>query len=248
VQDVLKEVYPNLINAIFAKVTAIKITEKDKDQAKMDKLQQIIDILNEGKDDDDQFKKLAAPALYKSQSKEKKIESTITTNNNKLKAIVNKTTKKETISDSLHTDSITKTKAVDTSTVKNTENNTPVTNSSDNTVSNNTTIAAATNANTNTKTTVAANTNSTAITSTTNTANTGVKKYYIINGSYKTEADAQAAVTKLKAQGYNAEIPGKNSYGDFRVSYNSYADKAEAQKELEQIKGKIQADAWLLEQ
>ena len=72
-------------------------------------------------------------------------------------------------------------------------------------------------------------------------------RFYIIAGSFKSEGDAQAAVNKLKAQGYPSQMVNRNSYGNMRISYNNFAKKEDAQKELERIKSKLQPDAWILE-
>jgi len=71
-------------------------------------------------------------------------------------------------------------------------------------------------------------------------------KFFIIQGSYKTAEEATAAVNKLKAAGYAAEIVGLNQFGNTRVSYNSYSSRADAEKQLEVIR-KVQQDAWILE-
>jgi hypothetical protein len=72
-------------------------------------------------------------------------------------------------------------------------------------------------------------------------------RFYIIAGSFKSEEDAMAGVNKLKAQGYPSQMVNRNSYGNMRISYNSFAKKEDAQKELERIKSKLQPDAWILE-
>lgn len=73
------------------------------------------------------------------------------------------------------------------------------------------------------------------------------EKYYLIAGSYQTEALAQNAVDKLKAQGYsNAAVVGKNDYGSYRICYNSFDDKASATSELSKIKTNGISSVWLL--
>jgi hypothetical protein len=78
-------------------------------------------------------------------------------------------------------------------------------------------------------------------------SSTGGVRFYIIAGSYKQDEDSQAAVSRLKSQGYPSQMVNKNAYGNMRVSYNSFEKKEEAQKELERIRKKLQPDAWILE-
>lgn len=224
-QEILKKTYPYVIAGNLTKANAIKISEKDDDLVKIEKLGQIISYLQDNCIVDSLFKKTAQPALYKSLSKKKKNESTLATFKAKLKTINEARIKQEQLKftvDSLRADSIAKAiQAADT--LKKV-----VTSASDSTTSKNITSA-----------TTPANGENTAV--------SGDKKYYIIAGSYKTQGEAQVAVSKLKASGYASEIVGANAYGNLRICYSGFNDKTEALKELEKIKGKVQADAWLLE-
>lgn len=235
VQDVLKETYANLIADYISKATAIKVSDKDSLQVKHDKIIEIIGYLNDANATDSIFKKLAKPDLYKSLSKKKKVESTLSKYNKTLKSVDDAIAKRNA-------------PAVTADTAK-TDNSTVVmpNDTASNATSANTNTAQETNA-TNTNSSNVANTSSANVTNNTATGNSGEKKFYIIAGSYKSEADAQTAVNSLKALGYNAaEIVGQNAYGNFRICYSSFASKVDAQTELEKIKSSVQADAWILE-
>lgn len=223
VQEILKETYPNLIADYLSKATAVKINDKDSLMVKYEKLEQIIGFLNEAVVTDSLFKKMAKPDLYKSLSKKKKIESTLTTYNKKLKVVNGILAKQDTLGvagDTAKTEVTNNVQHTDTTSNTNDVNTSPVTN----------------NTNVSTTTTIA-----------TTNINTDEKKYYIIAGSYKSETDAQNAVNSLKALGYASEIVGQNAYGNYRISYSNFSNKDDAQKELEKIKNSVQADAWIFE-
>ena len=222
-QAILKETYPNVIAGNFTKANAVKISDKDNEKTKSEKLEKIIAILKDNCTVDSLFKKNAQPSLYKSLSKRKKVESTLATYNAKLKVINDARLKLERIkivADSLRSDSIAKVMEAADSLKR--------------AMAAHADSLAAKNAS-----------NSAGKVSTANAAS-GDKKYYIIAGSYKTQEDAQTAVNRLKTLGYASEIVGQNSYGNLRISYSGFNDKSDALKELEKIKG-VQADAWLFE-
>ncbi len=76
-------------------------------------------------------------------------------------------------------------------------------------------------------------------------ASTG-KKYYIVAGCFRDEANADRLVKELQDKGYDAEKFGK--IGPlFAVSYGSFPDKSSADTELATIKKNVQADAWIVE-
>ena len=71
--------------------------------------------------------------------------------------------------------------------------------------------------------------------------------YYIVGGSFQTEASAAKCVSNLKAQGFeNASSLEKNNKGNIRVYYESFAEKADALIRLEEIKRDYNESAWLL--
>jgi cell division septation protein DedD len=234
-QEVLKSCYPNLIADYLSKASAIKLSDKDSLNVKREKLEQIISYLNDGLIADSILKKLAEPGMYKSVSKKKKIESTMKNTTSKLKTIIDIIAKKEQeakANDTLAKDTVQQTQLQpQTQTQIQSQTQTPADNNNFNQPVNNTQV------NANTSETVA----------NTSTTPSGDKKYFIIAGSYKTEADAQVAVNNLKDMGYSSsEIVGQNAYGSFRICYSSFVSKDQATSELEKIR-QIQTDAWILE-
>jgi tetratricopeptide (TPR) repeat protein len=70
-------------------------------------------------------------------------------------------------------------------------------------------------------------------------------KYYLIAGSYKTEAQAQSEVDKLKAKGYPAEIVDKNKEGNIRISYYSYNNINDANAKMYKLKSNGITNVWV---
>ena len=74
-----------------------------------------------------------------------------------------------------------------------------------------------------------------------------LNSYYIIGGSFQTEASAEKCVNDLRNQGFeNASSLDKNNKGNIRVYYESFAEKADALIRLEVIKRDYNESAWLL--
>ena len=74
-----------------------------------------------------------------------------------------------------------------------------------------------------------------------------LKSYYIVGGSFQTEASAEKCLNGIKEQGFeNASTLDKNDKGYIRVYYESFADKAEAVVRLNEIKSQYNESAWLL--
>ena len=74
-----------------------------------------------------------------------------------------------------------------------------------------------------------------------------LKSYYIVGGSFQTEASAEKCLDGIKKQGFeNASTLDKNDKGYIRVYYESFADKAEAIVRLNEIKSQYNESAWLL--
>lgn len=74
-----------------------------------------------------------------------------------------------------------------------------------------------------------------------------LKSYYIIGGSFQTEASAEKCLKGIKAKGFeNASTLEKNDKGYIRVYYESFAEKADALVRLNEIKSKYDNSAWLL--
>jgi len=72
-----------------------------------------------------------------------------------------------------------------------------------------------------------------------------LKKYYIIAGSFKNEKYADAYLTKLKAEGYNAERLAERN-GMYAVSFNSFTDKKKAIAEYKFLTQEKGLQAWIL--
>jgi hypothetical protein len=80
------------------------------------------------------------------------------------------------------------------------------------------------------------------------TNNTGIKKFFIIAGSYPTEQQANDAVAELKRKEFpDAEVLGKNSAGSYRIAYKGYATNGEAAKDLIKIRQTVNSTAWIFE-
>lgn len=74
-----------------------------------------------------------------------------------------------------------------------------------------------------------------------------LKSYYIVGGSFQTEASAEKCLNGIKAKGFeNASTLEKNDKGYIRVYYESFAEKADALVRLNEIKSKYDNSAWLL--
>lgn len=74
-----------------------------------------------------------------------------------------------------------------------------------------------------------------------------LNSYYIIGGSFQTEASAEKCLNGIKAKGFeNASTLEKNEKGYIRVYYESFAEKADALVRLDEIKSKHDNSAWLL--
>lgn len=71
--------------------------------------------------------------------------------------------------------------------------------------------------------------------------------YYIVGGSFQTEASAEKCLNGIKNQGFeNASTLDKNEKGYIRVYYESFAEKADALIRLDVIKSDYNESAWLL--
>ena len=71
--------------------------------------------------------------------------------------------------------------------------------------------------------------------------------YYIVGGSFQTEASAEKCLNSIKKQGFeNASTLDKNDKGYIRVYYESFAEKSDALIRLDEIKSHYNESAWLL--
>ena len=74
-----------------------------------------------------------------------------------------------------------------------------------------------------------------------------LKSYYIVGGSFQTEASAEKCLNSIKKQGFeNASTLDKNDKGYIRVYYESFAEKSDALIRLDEIKSQYNESAWLL--
>ncbi|WP_299213096.1 SPOR domain-containing protein [uncultured Aquimarina sp.] len=73
-------------------------------------------------------------------------------------------------------------------------------------------------------------------------------KYHVVAGAYRIKANANKKVLKLKTKGFDARLIGVNKYGLHQVVYNSYENRLEALKALQNIKKQQDRRAWLLVQ
>lgn len=72
------------------------------------------------------------------------------------------------------------------------------------------------------------------------------KKYYIIGGSFQSEANASNLVAILRSRGYDAQHAGLSRKGLFAVAYFNTLDKDEALINLAMIRRDDNPSAWLL--
>ncbi len=72
------------------------------------------------------------------------------------------------------------------------------------------------------------------------------KNYHIIAGAFREPENASKKVKQLKAKGFNAKIIGVNKWNLTEVTYDSFASKIAALKNLRRIKRTVSSDAWLL--
>ncbi|MFD2563616.1 HU domain-containing protein [Aquimarina rubra] len=71
-------------------------------------------------------------------------------------------------------------------------------------------------------------------------------KYHVVAGAFRIKKNATKKVLKLKAKGFDARLIGVNKYGLHQVVYNSYENRLEALKALQNIKKQQDRRAWLL--
>lgn len=73
-----------------------------------------------------------------------------------------------------------------------------------------------------------------------------IKNYHVVAGAFRIEENAHTKVSQLQANGFEAELLGKNRYGLHQVSYASFATREEASEALLKIKQTEAPEAWLL--
>jgi cell division septation protein DedD/nucleoid DNA-binding protein len=74
---------------------------------------------------------------------------------------------------------------------------------------------------------------------------TSIGKYYIVAGSFRSGSNAEQYAADLRQKGFNSEvfITHDNLY---RVSFNSYSSRAQAEEELKHIRQTTEPQAWIL--
>jgi cell division protein FtsN len=72
------------------------------------------------------------------------------------------------------------------------------------------------------------------------------KNFHIVAGAFKFPENAERKLKQLKAEGFKAEIIGKNKWGLTQVTYSSHETRTEAYKNLKEIRHNASEDAWLL--
>ncbi len=71
-------------------------------------------------------------------------------------------------------------------------------------------------------------------------------RYFVIAGSFSSEANANNLVKELKNEGYNALIADTNKYGMYRVAFMSFNIRNIANQKLLTIRNDVNPEAWLL--
>lgn len=235
VQEIIKKAYPCVINKNNMKANAIKVAETEDDKTRLEKYQNIVAIYRENSRLDSLLNINVKPDVYKALSKKKRNDNLLSANLTKIDKVKGKLAAEKlrilreqdslAIIERMIQDSISNA-AKEAEELANAEQE---------------------KVKPKTKSDIAV-TKKPLVTEIPK-ASTGGKKYYIIAGSYGTMETAQAAVDKLKTEGFpNAEVVGLNSIGKYRISFSSYSTRAEAEKEIITIKEKTLPDAWIHEQ
>ena len=73
----------------------------------------------------------------------------------------------------------------------------------------------------------------------------GLKAYSVVVGSFSVKSNAESLVSRLRAQGYDAQLAYNSARDMYRVVASSYADKASAIQSRTRLRDTY-PDAWLL--
>lgn len=71
-------------------------------------------------------------------------------------------------------------------------------------------------------------------------------KYHLVAGAFRSEENALNRLQELKGKGFHPKYIGENKYGLHQVIYDSFEERQEALKALNQIRQNNNAAAWLL--
>lgn len=223
VQSLLQKAYPCMISKNIRNANAIKIGDKDAPTLVVEKVEKQLVFAKANSRADSILKLDVKEDVYKKLSKKRSIDKSIKTYNEKIataKANIVKQARLKFIKDSITADSIRMVEAEALALKMKLDS-----------------IAADS---------LALLNNTVVATPTATGPATG--KFYIIAGSYPSEAEAIENVEKLKRKGFpNARTVNRNSDGNLRICFNVYNTQAEAVRDLENIRGKYRKDAWVLE-
>jgi len=73
----------------------------------------------------------------------------------------------------------------------------------------------------------------------------GNVKYFVVAACFQNHDLAEKRARELREEGYHSDIPGQTKKGLHIVTYNGFADKAEAEAELSRIKKTVNKNSWL---
>ena len=73
----------------------------------------------------------------------------------------------------------------------------------------------------------------------------GLKAYSVIVGSFSVKANAEGLVSRLRSQGYDAQLAYNSARNMYRVVATTFADKASAVQSRSRLRNQF-PDAWLL--
>jgi len=73
----------------------------------------------------------------------------------------------------------------------------------------------------------------------------GLKSYSVVVGSFSIRANAEGLVSRLRAQGYDAQLAFNSSINMYRVVASTFSDKASAVRSRTSLRNTY-PDAWLL--
>ncbi len=73
----------------------------------------------------------------------------------------------------------------------------------------------------------------------------GLKAYSVVVGSFSVKSNAESLVSRLRSQGYDAQLAYNSNRDMYRVVASTYADKASAVQSRTKLRNTY-PDAWLL--
>ena len=73
----------------------------------------------------------------------------------------------------------------------------------------------------------------------------GLKAYSVVVGSFSVKSNAESLVSRLRSQGYDAQLAYNSARNMYRVVATTFADKASAVQSRSRLRNQF-PDAWLL--